>query len=261
MSPPTPDDVVARLREGAHTIPDVRFDASAVLATARRALHRRRRRQTLAGLVTASLIALTVTSPVRLPGVGTLTMPGSQQVRTLLGFENATATPPAPPGLDLSELFNLFNTEPPSPETMAREVAGLQTHVLPVLKEIQPTWYEDAPCQILEYPRGTFSDNGTCGGRPGERPFDAVARADLNRILDAVDRSGVPTNELINARYAPDGTVESAGFLRAENGWEWNYAYLYSPNEQPRTWESGLGPVTITPIGTTNWWFEKSPDD
>jgi hypothetical protein len=42
---------------------------------------------------------------------------------------------------------------------------------------------------------------------------------------------------------------------------EWNFAYLYSPDEQPALWESSLGPVTITPIADTGWWFEKPPND
>ncbi|MGH3476987.1 MAG: hypothetical protein ACRDQD_09130 [Nocardioidaceae bacterium] len=258
--PQTPDDVVARLREDAHAVPDMRFDTPAVLATARRALRRRRRRQTVVGLVAGGLFALTVASPVHVPGVGTLTMPGGHQVRIVLGVEDPDAPAPAP-GLDLGELLGLFNSKQPSPETMAEEVASLQTHVLPVLEEIQPTWYEEASCDILEYPRGTFSDDGECGGRPAEQPFDDVAGADLDRILDAVERSGVPTDELMRARYAPDGTVESAGFLRSGGGIEWNFAYLYSPDEQPRAGESALGPVTITPIGDTGWWFEKSPND
>ncbi len=265
MSPRTgphpPDDVVARLREGAHAVPDARFDTPAVVATARRALHRRRRRQTLVGVVAAGLLALTVASPVHMPGVGTLTMPGGHQVRTVLGVEDPDAPAPAQPGFDLDELLGLFNSEPPSPEKMAEDVASLQTHVLPVLEELQPTWYEESPCDILEYPRGTFSDDGECGGRPGEQPFDDVARADLDRILDAVRRSGVPTHELMSATYAPDGALESAGFLRSGGGIRWNFAYLYSPHERPREWESDLGPVTITPIGDTGWWFEKSPDD
>jgi hypothetical protein len=51
----TPDDVVARLRE-ASAAPDVRFDTPAVLATARRALRRRRRRQAFGGVVGAGLM-------------------------------------------------------------------------------------------------------------------------------------------------------------------------------------------------------------
>jgi hypothetical protein len=65
----------------------------------------------------------------------------------------------------------------------------------------------------------------------------------------------------MSARYAPDGTVESAGFLRSGGGIEWNFAYLYSPDKRPPQWESPLGPVMITPIADTGWWFEKSPND
>jgi hypothetical protein len=251
----TPDDVVARLRK-ASAIPDVRFDTQAVVATAQRALRRRRRRQAF-GVVGAGLLALTVAGPVHLAGVGTLTIPGSHQVRTMLGVEDPDAPAPAS-GIDLGELLSQF-TGQPSPEQMTAEVASLREHVLPGLEELKPTWYEEGSCDILEYPRGTFSDDGVCGGRPAEQPFDAAARADLDRILNAVEQSGVPINELMSARYAPDGTVESAAFLRSGGGIEWNFAYLYSPNWQPL--KSPLGPVTIIPIADTGWWFEKSPND
>jgi hypothetical protein len=66
------DDVVARLREGAHAGPPARFDTRAVLADAKRALRRRRCRQSAAGAVAAGLLALVVASPVHLPGVGWL---------------------------------------------------------------------------------------------------------------------------------------------------------------------------------------------
>lgn len=256
---PTPDDVIARLREAA-AVPDVRFDARAVLTSARRALRRRHRRQTVGGVVGAGLLVLTLAGPVHLEGVGTLTVPGGHEVRTLVGIEDPDAPAPAA-GIDLGELLSpFFGTGQPSPEEMAAEVASLGEYVLPVLKDLQPTWYEKG-CDILEYPRGTFSDDGECGGRPGEQPFDAAARADLDRILDAVERSGVPTDELMSATYASDGTVESAGFLRSGGGIEWNFAYLYSPDEQPAQWESPLGPVTHTRIADTGWWFEKAPND
>lgn len=261
MSPQTglhsPDDVVARLRE-ASAVPDVRFDALAVLAMARRALRRRRRWQAFGGVVGAGVLALTLAGPVQLAGIGTLTIPGSHEVRTLLGVEDPDALAPAS-GIDLGELLSQFVIKQPSAEQMAEEVASLRAYVLPVLEELEPTWYEEGRCDILEYPRGTFSYDGECGGRPAEQPFDNVARADLDRILDAVEQSGVPTNELMSARYAPDGTVEFAGFLRSGGGIEWNFAYLYSPDVKPR--RNPLGPVTITPIADTGWWFEKSPND
>jgi hypothetical protein len=261
MSLSTPDDdVVTRLRESAYAIPPAHLDARAVLATAQRALHRRRRRQTAACLAVAGVLALTVASPVHVQGVGTVTMPGGYHVRRALGVQDPD-TPSPPPGVDLRELLRLFGSEPPPPQTMAEEVAGLQAHVLPVLAEHRPTWYEKSECTLLEYPRGTFSDDGTCGGRPGEKRFDDVARRDLDRILDAVERSGVPTDELANAAYGTDGSIDSVAFLRSGGGIEWNFAYLYSPGTRPPEWESALGPVTVTPIGDTGWWFEKSPND
>ena len=256
----TDDAVVARLRDAAHAVPRVQVDPAAVLTTAKRALRRRRRRQSVAGVLIAGLLALMATSPVHLPGVGTVTMPGGHQVRAVLGVGDP-AGPARAPGIDLGELFAHLDFGQPSPERMAEEVANLQRYVLPVLEEIRPTWYEHSSCDILEYPRGTFSDDGACGGRPAERRFDDVARADLDRILDAVDRSGVPTDELMSAQYAPDGGVLAAGFLRSGGGIEWNFAYLYSPVGQPRERETALGPVTVTPIGNTGWWFEKAPND
>jgi hypothetical protein len=255
-----PDDVVARLREGAHTVPPGHVDARAVLAAAQRALRRRRRRQTAACLAAAGLLGLTVASPVHVQGVGTLTMPGGYQVRRALGVQDVDAPAPAP-GIDLGELLRLFTSEQPPPQTLAAEVAGLQSHVLPVVAELRPTWYEKSECTIVEYPRGTFSDDGRCGGRPGEQPFDDTAWADLDRILDAVERSGVPTDELANATYAVDGTIDSVAFLRSGGGIEWSFAYIYSPDRKPPEWESPLGPVTVTPVGDTGWWFERSPND
>jgi hypothetical protein len=260
----TPDDVVARLRQDAHAVPHVRFDTSAVLATARRALRRRRRRQAVVGVVGAGLVALTVAGPVHLSGVGTFAMPGGHQVRIALGVGDPDAPTPAA-GFDLGELRDWlaqFSTEPPSPETMAEEAAGLQEHVLPVLEDIRPTWYEaNQGCDVLEYPRGTFSDDGKCAGRAGEQQFDQLARTDLDRLVAAVRDSGVPSEELRSASYAPDGTVISASIARTGGGIEWNFSYLYSPESRPRDWESGLGPVTITPIGNSGWYFEQAPND
>lgn len=255
----TPDDVVTRLREGAHEVPRVPIDTPGVVASARRALFRRRRRQGLAGALVAGLVALTFVGPVHLPGVGTVSMPGSYQVRSGLGLQDPS-TPPWPI-VDLDELLGTFVTRPPSPATMAREVASLQQHVLPVVEQLRATWYEDEVCHIVEYERGMFSDDGACGGRPGERPFDDTARADLDRILEAVERSGVRTHELLRATYTEDGSPETVAFDRPGGGIGWNFAYVYSPGGKPEEWSSALGPVTVTPIGTSGWWFEKSPDD
>lgn len=258
MSTPT-DDVVARLREGAHEVPRVQLDTAGVVAAARRALFRRRRRQGVGGAVAALLVAFALVGPVHVPGVGTVSVPGSYQVRSGLGLQDPS-TPPWPV-VDLDELLGNFVTRPPSPATMAREVASLQRHVLPVVVELKATWYEDQVCHIVEYERGTFSDDGACGGRPGERAFDDTARADLDRIVAAVERSGVRTHELLRATYAEDGSPETVAFDRPGGGIQWNFAYVYSPGGKPAEEQTALGPVTVTPIGTTGWWFEKAPDD
>jgi hypothetical protein len=75
------------------------------------------------------------------------------------------------------------------------------------IEELKPTWHEEGPCDILEYPRGTFSDDGACGGHPAEQLFDDAARADLDRILDAVEQSGVPTKELTTEPVAPHANL------------------------------------------------------
>jgi hypothetical protein len=198
---------------------------------------------------------------VHLSGVGTVTMPGSHELRGVLGVSDPDAPAPAP-GVDLGELFSHFRFGPPKSDTKAVETAALERDVLPVLEELRPTWYESpGECQIVEYSRGTFSDDGVCGGRPGERPFDETARADFDRILDAVERSGVPTHELREAMYDSDGNLVTCAFWRDEAGWEWNYAYVYSPDVRPPEPQTPLGPVVVSPIGRTGWWFEKSPDD
>jgi hypothetical protein len=89
------DDVIARLHE-ASEIPDVQFDTPAVLAMARRVLRRRRRRQAFGAVIGAGLVAMTLAGPVHLAGVGSLTIPGSHQVRTLLGVEDPDAPLPPP---------------------------------------------------------------------------------------------------------------------------------------------------------------------
>ena len=257
---PAADDVVARLREGAHAVPDVPVDPRPVLAGARRALRRRRRRQTVAGAVTAGVAALVVASPVHVAGVGTVTMPGGHQVRGVLGLDTADGPAPAP-GVDLGELLARLRKGPPSSAQMAEDVANLQRYVVPLLEELRPTWYEDQACHVVEYRRGTFSDDGTCAGRPGEQRFDDAARADFDRILAAVRRSGIHSDELASAAYDREGRLVSAGFPISGGGIRWNYTYLYSPDGRPPEWESPLGPVTVTPIGASGWWFEKAPDD
>lgn len=87
-------DVLARLRAGADTVEEHRFDAHAVLAGSRRALRRRRSWQALSACTTAAVVAfsLALAGPVPVPGLGDVTLPGSEQMRELLGIADADAS-------------------------------------------------------------------------------------------------------------------------------------------------------------------------
>lgn len=87
-------DVLARLRAGADTVEEHPFDAQAVLAGSRRALRRRRSWQAVSVCTTAAVVAfsLALAGPVPVPGLGDVTLPGSEQVRELLGLVDADAS-------------------------------------------------------------------------------------------------------------------------------------------------------------------------
>lgn len=85
-------DVLARLRAGADQVERHEFDANHVLVGSRRALRHRRSWQAAGGCVTAAVVAfsLALAGPVPVPGVGDVTLPGSEQVRELFGLETGT---------------------------------------------------------------------------------------------------------------------------------------------------------------------------
>lgn len=87
-------DVLARLRAGADTVEEHQFDAQAVLTGSRRALRRRRSWQAVGACTTAAVVAysLALAGPVPVPGLGDVTLPGSEQVRELLGIADADAS-------------------------------------------------------------------------------------------------------------------------------------------------------------------------
>ena len=84
-------DVLARLRAGADAVEEYQFDTDGVLAGSRSALRRRRSWQAVGACTTAAAVAfsLALAGPVPIPGVGEVTLPGSEQVRELLGFAEA----------------------------------------------------------------------------------------------------------------------------------------------------------------------------
>jgi hypothetical protein len=87
-------DVLARLRAGADTVEEHRFDTHEVLAGSRRALRRRRSWQAVGACTTAAAVAfsLALAGPVPVPGLGDVTLPGSEQVREVLGLVDADTT-------------------------------------------------------------------------------------------------------------------------------------------------------------------------
>jgi hypothetical protein len=87
-------DVVARLRAGADKVEEHGFDAHEVLAGSRRALRRRRSWQAVGACTTATAVAfsLALAGPVPVPGLGDVTVPGSEQVRELFGLPDAVHT-------------------------------------------------------------------------------------------------------------------------------------------------------------------------
>jgi hypothetical protein len=124
-------DVLARLRAGADTVEEHRFDAHEVLAGSRRALRRRRSWQAVGACTTAAAVAfsLALAGPVHAPGLGDVTLPGSEQIRELLGIAEAdvsscevpepairqTPDPEAPPSTRPRVTYHLTDARPISP--------------------------------------------------------------------------------------------------------------------------------------------------
>lgn len=92
-------DVLAHLRAGADTVAERVFDPDLVLAGSRRALRRRRSWQVAGACTTAAAVtfSLALAGPVPVPGLGDVTLPGSEQVRELFGLVDADASECAPP--------------------------------------------------------------------------------------------------------------------------------------------------------------------
>lgn len=86
-------DVVARLRAGAESVTGHDLDADEVLTRSRRALRRRRSWQAFGAGTTAAVVtfALALAGTIPVPGMGEMTLPGSEQIRRLVGLETRAA--------------------------------------------------------------------------------------------------------------------------------------------------------------------------
>jgi hypothetical protein len=152
---------------------------------------------------------------------------------------------------------------PPSAKRQLEEVAALQTHVLPLVKDHGVTWYlnEGFRGSSIHWSRGNFTTDPSRARQDGDNLFDKETEAAFEQFAQAIRASEVPINRLADAQFADDGTLRSASFQRRDGGIKFVFTYIYSPGAKPPEWSSNLGPVVLTRIGKTDWWFEQSPDD
>lgn len=160
-------------------------------------------------------------------------------------------------------LFASTATSPPSARTQSEEVAALQTHVLPLVENLQVTWYlnEGSRGGGLSWKRGDYSTDRAYAREDGFQGFDDETAAAYKRFAAAISASRVATSRLNDALFADDGTVRFASFQRRGGGFRFVFTYIYSPGVRPSEWRSTLGPVVLTRIGKSAWWFEQSPND
>jgi hypothetical protein len=157
----------------------------------------------------------------------------------------------------------LWMTAPPSSAQQGQEVAALEQHVLPVVRDLKVTWYlrEGVGDGSLYWQRGKFTRDKQRARDDGDQLFDGETEAAFEQMNRAIRTSGVPMNRLVDAQYAADGTLRFASFRRSGGGIKFVFNYIYSPGAKPPEWRSPLGPVVLTRIGESDWWFEQSPDD
>jgi hypothetical protein len=154
-------------------------------------------------------------------------------------------------------------TSLPSVNRQSEEVAALETHVLPLVKDLRATWYlnERFGSGSMYWKRGNFTKDPARARQDGDDLFDKETEESFEQLSQAIRASGVPTNRLCGAKFADDGTLSTASFQRRGGGLEYIFTYIYSPGAKPEEWTSNLGPVVLTRIGVSDWWFEQSPND
>ncbi|MET7396864.1 hypothetical protein ABZS66_25615, partial [Dactylosporangium sp. NPDC005572] len=177
-------------------------------------------------------LMLAVAGPIPVPGGGTVSLPGGGTLRAVVA--------------------GLVPGAPPQPSEWPRDVDRLDRTVRPVVEELRVWyWLRDGECRVLEYAHGTFYDGPPeCG--PGVIPFDAQARADFDRVEDAVKRSRIPIERIRT----------SAGVIYVQvpdSSWQYNYeyAYFYATDTPP---QMRFPEERWTHI-TGKWWFHRAHDD
>jgi hypothetical protein len=226
--------VVAYLRARAPGLPTPRFDARTTTSRARGALRRRRLRNcamALAGAATAYL-TFALAGPLPVPGAGTVGVPGSESVQ------------------DLAR--DLFPIGPPGPGRQQADVDRLDTDVLPVVEELELSLYlvDARSCRILEYPRGDYRDGDPqCGDLV---PFDTQARADYDKVTDAVESSRVAVERILRDDLGIHVQL-------TDHSWQYNWQYVYLP-------DAGSPPTITHPSEQwthirDGWWLHRAHDD
>jgi hypothetical protein len=147
---------------------------------------------------------------------------------------------------------DLFPVGPPGPGRRQTDVDRLETDVLPVVEELKLSLYllTSGPCRILEYPRGAYRDGDPqCGDLV---PFDPGARADFDKVTDAVERSGVAVERILR-----EDTRTSVQLI--DHSWKYNWQYVYQPSagQPPATTHSSEQWTHIR----DNWWLHRVHDD
>jgi hypothetical protein len=148
----------------------------------------------------------------------------------------------------------------PGPRQMALEAERIQ-RIMPLLDELGVTQFtnEDG-CAWLIYARGGFYEGGDSCQPGGARPFDALARADHARIVDALASNGAPTRRINGGRLGPDGRLLMARFVHSAHPFPDYWEYLYDPDDLEPKVEGGPMEVEYTRIDG-DWWFQSSLDD
>ena len=163
-------------------------------------------------------------------------------------------------GLTLTALVGCSHY-PPSAQTQAIEVARLETHVVPVVDELDVRFYldEGPSCNAILYPPGEFRDGDHRCGSPTEAygRFDARVRSHFDRIHAAIAASA--DTHRFDASFTADGVLRNVSFPREDSSWEWNWRYLYDPNHRVAK-DREPGAPTYTEIDE-DWWLVTEVDD
>jgi hypothetical protein len=219
-------DVLARLRAGADTVEAHRFDAQAVLAGSRRALRRRRSWQAVGACTTAAVVAfsLALAGPVPVPGLGDVTLPGSEEVRELLGIADADASRCDMP-------------EPTVRQSPVESGTSLRPGMTFNLAEARPmsTCFDvriDGHITRTDVALSTLSEDGTFW-----RPPSAESNSGDAQVFRQVDPFDTGAGDALAASVvtsSDDGTTEISGLATQGSQAAWFESVRQGDNQPPR---------------------------